>query len=701
MSVPAVKHQPVPPPEDRPRTRILIVDDDERNAFAAIQALETLGQELVVARSGEEALRHLLTDDFAVILLDLHMPGMDGYETAELIRQRRRNRDVPIVFLTAVFRDEAHIFKAYSAGAVDVVFKPVDPFILRSKVQVLVDLHIKTLELEQQSETRRLLIEENARIHAEKLAAERALRRTQERQEAILRALPVVFHSRTADAPYEPLFVGGNVMELTGFSADDFLASAEFGISRVHPDDVDIVIHAQAEARKSGVYSCEYRWQCADGSYRSLIDQGVLAQDEESGRQVVFGTLLDNTERRGLEEQLSHARKMEAVGQLTGGVAHDFNNLLTVILGNIELIKRRTGEQHELARQIEAVRLAAEKGGALTRQLLAFSRRQRLNPLTVDLNVLISEFAPLLRQAVGEAVSIDLDLASEALPAHLDPAQFESALLNLAVNARDAMEGGGVLSIATKILAEAAGNDDSRILVTVRDTGQGMDAEVASRIFEPFFTTKEIGKGSGLGLSQVYGFVRQSGGEIAVSSAPGQGAAFEISLPLSRAALGQRGSGGEVAELARGSERVLVVEDDPAVLAMAVETLEGLGYQVTTADSAAAAMKRLKGRKPFDLLFSDVVMPGGVNGVELAHAALKVRPELKVLLTSGYVGDEAASWANEFPMIDKPYLGPALAAKVRAVLDAGVPAPEPAQAQQGWGSAFDARSLAVAPSETI
>ncbi len=679
MSVPAVKHQAHPPPEDRLRTRILIVDDDERNAFAATQALETLGQELVVARSGEEALRHLLTDDFAVILLDLHMPGMDGYETAELIRQRRRNRDVPIVFLTAVFRDEAHIFKAYSAGAVDVVFKPVDPFILRSKVQVLVDLHIKTLELEQQSESRRLLIEENARIHAEKLAAERALRRTQERQEAILRALPVVFHSRTADTPYEPLFVGGNVMELTGFSAEHFLADADFGISRVHPDDVDTVVRAQAEARRAGSYSCEYRWQCADGNYRSFIDQGVLASDEESGRQVVFGTLLDNTERRGLEEQLGHARKMEAVGQLTGGVAHDFNNLLTVVLGNIELIKRRTGEQHELARQIEAVRQAAEKGGALTRQLLAFSRRQRLNPLTVDLNTLIADFAPLMRQAVGEAVSIELDLAPEALPAHLDAAQFESALLNLAVNARDAMEGGGVLSISAK----SVGGDDPKILVTVRDTGEGMDADVASRIFEPFFTTKEIGKGSGLGLSQVYGFVRQSGGEISVLSAPGQGAAFEIWLPQSKGALSERGAGEETDEIARGSERVLVVEDDPAVLAMAVETLEGLGYQVTTAVNAAAALKRLKGRKAFDLLFSDVVMPGGVNGVELAHMARAERPGLKVLLTSGYVGDEAASWANEFPMIDKPYLGPALAAKIRSVLDADSATVERPKVRQG------------------
>ncbi len=679
MSIPAVKHQAIPPPEDRPRTRILIVDDDERNAFAATQALETLGQELVVARSGEEALRKLLTDEYAVILLDLHMPGMDGYETAELIRQRRRNRDVPIVFLTAVFRDEAHIFKAYSAGAVDVVFKPVDPFILRSKVQVLVDLHIKTLELEQQSESRRLLIEENARVHAEKLAAERALRRTQERQEAILRALPLVFHSRTADPPYEPLFVGGNVMELTGFSADEFLATADFGISRVHPDDVDIVVRAQAEARRTGSYACEYRWQCADGSYRSLIDQGVLAPDEDSGRQMVFGTLLDNTERRGLEEQLGHARKMEAVGQLTGGVAHDFNNLLTVVLGNIELIRRRTGDQHELARQIDAVRQAAEKGGALTRQLLAFSRRQRLNPLTVDLNTLIADFAPLMRQAVGEAVSIELALAAEPLPAHLDPAQFESALLNLAVNARDAMEGGGKLSIA----AGTIGGDDPKIVVMVRDTGEGMDADVASRIFEPFFTTKEIGKGSGLGLSQVYGFVRQSGGEISVKSAPGQGATFEIQLPLSQATLSERDGGGDVIQAARGSERVLVVEDDPAVLAMAVETLEGLGYQVTTANNAAAALKRLKGRKAFDLLFSDVVMPGGVNGVELAHLAREARPGLKVLLTSGYVGDEAASWANEFPLIDKPYLAPALASKIRAVLDVDVSETERPKARQG------------------
>jgi len=679
MSFPAVQRQPIPPAPDRPRTRILIVDDDERNAFAATQALETLGQELVVARSGEEALRRLLTDEYAVILLDLHMPGMDGYETAELIRQRRRNRDVPIVFLTAVFRDEAHIFKAYSAGAVDVVFKPVDPFILRSKVQVLVDLHVKTLELERQSESRRLLLEENARVHAEKLAAERALRQTQERQQAILRALPVVFHSRTAEPPYQPLFVSDSVLGLTGFTAEEFLAKADFGIGRVHPDDVEIVVRAQAEARRTGSYTCEYRWRCADGSYRSLIDQGVLAPDEDGGRQVVFGTLLDNTDRRVLEEQLGHARKMEAVGQLTGGVAHDFNNLLTVILGNMELIRRRTGQDHELARQIGAVLQAAERGGALTRQLLAFARRQHLNPVTVDLNRLIEDFSPLLRQAVGDGVTIALNLGKTPLPAYLDAAQFESALLNLAVNARDAMQGGGALSIETRL----TGPDNSRILVAVRDTGEGMDPQVASRIFEPFFTTKEVGKGSGLGLSQVYGFVQQSGGEVSVSSAPGQGAVFEILLPLSAAVPVIRAVDEVRVKSTGGSERVLVVEDDPAVLAMAVETLQSEGYQVATATTAAAALKRLKGRKRFDLLFSDVVMPGGMNGVELARQARGAYPDLKVLLTSGYVGDEALSWANAFPMIDKPYARQALIDQIRAVLDLDESAAPAAKARRG------------------
>ena len=663
-SIPAVQFPPEPVPVDRPRAKVLIVDDDERNAFAASQALEALGQELVVARSGPEALRKLLTDDFAVILLDLHMPGMDGYETAALIRERRRTRDVPIVFLTAVFRDEGHIFKAYSAGAVDVVFKPVDPFILRSKVQVLVDLHIKRLELAQELENRQRLMEENARVQAEKLEAERSLQASLRRQQAIQRALPIVFYSRMAEPPYAALSVSDSVRGLTGFDAADFTADPGFGLERVHPDDRKLVTRAQEEARRSGAYICEYRWLCADGTYKTLIDQGILGEDLDSGEPVLFGTLLDNTERRALEEALGHARKMEAVGQLTGGVAHDFNNLLTVILGNVDLIQRRGGETFPFARQVAAIRQATERGAALTRQLLAFSRRQRLDPIAVDLNDLVRDFSPLLRQAVGEAVSIVLEPAQAPAFVHVDPAQMESALLNLAVNARDAMEGAG--SITVSIRADPA--DGHRLVV--RDTGPGMSPDVASRIFEPFFTTKDVGKGSGLGLAQVYGFVRQSGGEVGVHTALGEGAAFEIMLPAIAPAAPKASATAPAIDDATGSEHILVVEDDPSVLALAVDTLESLGYRVTTASNAAGALGRQRGAPPVARRVSAVNKPGGGRGRAQARRARSRNPDLKVLLTSGFIGEEAINWADEYPMIDKPYDAPSLASKVRSVLDA-------------------------------
>jgi signal transduction histidine kinase len=548
---------PHPPPASwKPlKARVLIVDDDERNAFAATEALEDLGHELIVARSGEEALRKLLDDDYAVILLDLHMPGMDGYETAGLIRQRKRTRDTPIVFVTAVYRDEPHLFQAYSAGAVDVVFKPVDPFILRSKVSVLVDLHLKTREMERQSEYRRWLLEENARVRQEKAAAER-----------------------------------------------------------------------------------------------------LLAQ----------------------------AQKMEAVGQLTGGIAHDFNNLLTVVLGNVDLLSRRTDDDPRQERRLAAIRYAAERGRDLTHQLLAFSRRQHLNPIAVDIAALVRNFAPLLQQAVGEAVTVDTDLPDQCICAHVDPAQLETALLNLAVNARDAMPDGG--DVLIRIHAREASDTLLRrdqpvaaggpwICVEVTDTGVGMDQDIMERVFEPFFTTKEVGKGSGLGLSQVYGFVRQSEGHVAIDSRPGHGATIRLFLRASSEAAAQPADDAGPCQEVRGEgEHVLVVEDDERVLALAVETLTELGYKVATASDAPSALEMLQGEGPFDILFTDVVMPGGMSGVQLAEAALEIRPKLHVLLTSGYLGSAAATSAKTgFHLIDKPYGRPALSMKLREVLSGAPP----------------------------
>jgi signal transduction histidine kinase/response regulator RpfG family c-di-GMP phosphodiesterase len=678
--------QPMPPPEstkaylDMPKARILVVDDDERNALAVTTVLEELDQILVIARSGEEALRFLLNEDFAVILLDLHMPGMDGFETAALIRARRRTQHIPIVFLTAVFRDESHLMQAYSAGAVDMVFKPVDPFVLKTKVSVFVQLYLKQAEAQREAELRHRLQEENFRVRTEKLLAEQELRRTQARQEAILKSLPVCFHSRALTPPFQPSFVSDAVEKLTGFSPSAFTGDPDFAMSRVHPDDAGRVIECLNSAVDTGSYSSEYRWRCADDKYRVFLDQGVVAPPVDETDSEIVGTLLDVTEMRLLEQQLVQAQKMETVGQLTGGIAHDFNNLLTVILGNLDLIGRHiTGER--LQRQIGAMRHAAERGQSLTGHLLAFSRRQHLSPETLDINRLVARFEPLVRHAIGESVLFETELSAEPVVCEVDPAQLETALLNLAVNARDAMPSGGHLGLSVRLLAEGddllierpADGNGPWVALTVSDTGLGMTPDVIARAFEPFFTTKEIGKGSGLGLSQVYGFVRQSGGFVAIRSKVGMGTHLSICLPVSpKVPAFISGDDSEPHIAPARAERILLVEDDAAVLAMGIEMLTDLGYQVITASDANSALEILRRGDGIDVIFSDVVMPGGKTGVQLASEARMLRPEIKVLLTSGYTGEALSRHTHEdevFPLVAKPFRQQELAVRLRDVIE--------------------------------
>ncbi len=650
--------------------RVLIVDDDERNAFAAMQALEELGHELVAAQSGKEALRKLLEGDFAVILLDLHMPEMDGYETARFIRGHPRTRHIPIVFVTAVFRDEAHLFQAYTAGAVDVVFKPVDPFILRSKVSVLVDLHLKTAEVSRQAERLKALIEENAKVHAEKLEAERALRRTLERQEAILKSLPIVIHARAAEPPFAPLFVSEQAEAVCGFPPSRFVDEPGFGFGRVHPEDTDRLVEALRGALETGAYACEYRWQGADGAYRSFLDRGIAAPSDEGA--VLFGSLQDVTDHKALEEQLAQAQKMEAVGQLTGGVAHDFNNLLTIVMGNADLMIRRCEPDSPILPKLQAIRHAAERGQALNRQLLAFARRDRLRSEVIDVDTLIADFLPLMAQAVGEAITVTAKPAGKEIRVEVDPAHLETALLNLAVNARDAMAEGGRLTIRTSRSAgRGPGGTKSKAdfaVIEVEDTGCGMSEDVAKHVFEPFFTTKEVGKGSGLGLAQVYGFMQQSGGEVRVQSRKDEGSTFLLYLPLTdRPPAAAKAK--EDKAVVGGSEEVLVVEDDDEVRSLVVEMLKGLGYTVVVAPNARAALTLLKSKRQFGALMTDVVMPGGMSGIQLAKSARKLKPGLPILLTSGYAGGQGVA-DDGFAFLSKPYELGVLASRLRDLIGA-------------------------------
>jgi len=282
-------------------------------------------------------------------------------------------------------------------------------------------------------------------------------------------------------------------------------------------------------------------------------------------------------------------------------------------------------------------------------------------------NALIRDFASLMRQAVGEAVTLDLDLASGPLNTHVDPTQLETALLNLVVNARDAMPDGGRICIATRV--EGGPSNPGRVEIEVRDTGVGMSEEIRSRVFEPFFTTKEVGKGSGLGLSQVYGFVRQSEGEVRVESAPGEGTAFRLLLPASAGRNERPRRDNRTPKLVGGTEKILLVEDDATVLALTHDVLTGLGYDVLTATQASEALQIIHSDTEVDLLFTDVVMPGGVSGLSLARAARDLRPNLRVLLTSGFVGESRVLEGREFPLLDKPYEAAVLATTLRKLLD--------------------------------
>ncbi|MGH7046697.1 MAG: CHASE3 domain-containing protein [Stellaceae bacterium] len=401
-------------------------------------------------------------------------------------------------------------------------------------------------------------------------------------------------------------------------------------------------------------------------------------------------TLLDVTGRRQAEEALRQAQKLEALGQMTGGIAHDFNNLLTIIIGSLDLLRRSVGNDRRAIERIDMVGTAAERAARLTEQLLAFARRQPLQPEMVDLGQLMQEALTLIRRAVGEAITVECVSAGGLWMTMVDSAQFQSAVLNLAINSRDAMPDGGKLTIELGNVAlddlyaarRAEVAPGQYVLFAITDTGKGMDAATAARALDPFFTTKPVGEGTGLGLPQVYGFARQSGGQLQIYSEVGEGTTVKLYLP--------RGFGEENVQPTRapalavtGTETVLVVDDDEIVRATVASMLEELGYAVLLAASGAAALAILKGDTKIDLLFTDVVMAGPIGGRQLADQAAALRPTLKVLFTSGYTENAIVHNGRldrGVELLSKPYSRERLAAKLRRVLDG--PTHEPDRAAQ-------------------
>jgi PAS domain S-box-containing protein len=440
---------------------------------------------------------------------------------------------------------------------------------------------------------------------------------------------------------------------------------------------------ALAEALKAGCYR-ENGWRVRkDGStFMATVVVNVLR--DEYGQVLGFAKVVrDVTEqvtmqealdavREETREQLFQAQKLEAVGKLTGGIAHDFNNLLTIIRGSIELAERHAAGNAKLKALLEAVQGAAGRAADLTHQLLSFSRRQPLRPAVIDLLAQLTTVSTFLDRSLGGHIEVRTDLPGDLWRVEIDPRQFELALLNIGLNARDAMPKGGVL----RIIARNISIDDSQlgikgdyVRLTIADTGVGIPPELLSKVIEPFFTTKDVGKGSGLGLSQAYGFAQQSGGALSIDSQVGRGTQVHLCLP---ARAGTPTPAIEAAEEVRsaptGSGRVLVVEDEDQVRDLAVELLEFHGYTVMPVCCAAEALAAFETNGPFDLMFSDIIMPGRMDGIDLALKISETHPEMPILLTTGYSETAVTLDAQRFPLLSKPYRLVDLAARVAHLL---------------------------------
>jgi PAS domain S-box-containing protein len=637
----------------KPKLRALIVEDSEDDTLLLVREIRRGGFELEYERvASEAALRAALpSGGWDVILADYNLPAFSGTEALRLVRES--GRDIPFIFVSGTIGEELAV-AAMKAGASD--------YVMKGNLQRLVPAIERELR---EAEVRRRAAETEA-----------ALDRSEERFAKVFQASPVGILIATLE-DWRVVDANPAALAALGYAREDVVDRRAADLA-LFSDPAQAAWLARQVRTAGTVRHLDLELRTRAGDLRPFLAscEGL----DLGSRPCLLLLLHDMSERRRLEEQLRQAQKMEAIGRLAGGVAHDFNNLLTVITGYCELLLQDLPAGDAAREEVLEIQRAAGAASTLTSQLLAFARRQVQQPRVLDLNRVVASAERMLGRLLGEDVVLSVSLAPDLGRVRADPTQVEQVLLNLAINARDAMPRGGRLTVETAnavmdegyVAGHRGASPGRYVMVAVSDTGVGMDAETRARLFEPFFTTKAPGKGTGLGLATVYGIVKQSGGFIWVYSEPGLGTTFKVYLPRVDAEPEESPPRSSPQATARGHETILVVEDSPGVRRVAREALERNGYTVLEAsDGPAALATAARHPGPIHLLLTDVVLPG-LGGPGLARALGETRPELRVLYTSGFSAEASAGHGVIEPdahYLPKPFAMAALLQKVREVLD--------------------------------
>ena len=670
---------------------ILIVDDDVKSLTAMEALLAGPGREIVKAASGAEALRCLLRRDFALILLDVRIPDMDGFETATLIRQRERSRYTPIIFISAVDTLESDVFKGAVSGAVDYLFKPVVPQVLQAKVSVFVDLFQMNERLKQQairqSEERFRLIVESLQDYAVFMMNPEGQvtlwNRGAERiwgweQGEVLGQSFARFYSSEDPRSHQPgqtlrqTIINGRHEEegwRTRKDGSEFWANVVY--TTVQDDKGDLIGFSAVTRDVTDRKHAEDNLQ----KLNAEMQKHIAEQTEELIRTIA--------QRERLHEELLQAQKMESIGTLAGGIAHDFNNLLNVILGYASLLEQSAANPTQVTAGVDVIKETVTRGSSLVRQLLAVARKSETQFERLEINSLLQGLHALLQETFPKTIDVFLRLEPSLPTLMVDPNQIHQAMLNLCLNSRDAMPEGGELLLRTGTLSGMElrkhfqeARQDQYIRISVTDTGHGIDKALKNRVFEPFFTTKSQGQGSGLGLSVVYGIVTNHGGFIDVASEPGRGTTFDIYLPVPNEAeqLITTANGGEERKpepSAGNTATILFVEDESHQLNLMQKHLASEGHKVLTAkDGAEAVQTYLRHKQEIDLVVLDLGLPK-LNGWEAYKMMKEADPNIKAIFATGFISPEIEAHLQTGELsavITKPYSPSEMRKKITTVL---------------------------------